>query len=65
VACAVQRMERARGKARGALQRIEADYSAGYEAYLLAEPTPANASQAWRNGWERALSDERGETVPS
>lgn len=44
-------------------RRIE-DYNAGYAAYVLAETAPDDASQAYRDGWERALSDERGETVP-
>lgn len=44
-------------------RRIE-DYNAGYSAYVLGEADPLNPSLSYRNGWERALSDERGETVP-
>lgn len=64
------RMGKGAGRALRAVKRDEAeararaDFHAGYSAYLLAEPTPAGASQSWRNGWERALSDERGETTP-
>lgn len=57
VAQTYPRMEQAKARAR-------ADRAAGYQAYVLAEPTPPRASLAWRQGWERALSDERGETVP-
>jgi len=62
----IEKREEAEARQATARRRDQhgADYHAGYEAYLLAEPTPADASQSWRNGWERALSDERGETAP-
>lgn len=52
------------GRMAQAKRRAGADRMAGYTAYLLAEPTPPRASRAWRQGWERALTDERGETTP-
>lgn len=61
---AARRVVNAERRLEARKQQHRAARAAGYQAYVLAEPTPPRASLAWRQGWERALSDERGETVP-
>lgn len=61
VACSVQRGAKRIEEVLTERDRRVSDFHDGYSAYVLGEPDPPNASQSYRNGWERARGDEMGD----